>query len=270
MNSRNNKLISSSFNPLNDLTDKRNYRTNYRIEVDGTISERVRLEFDTKEQREWIIFTHIKAILEKTFSIKFGLPEKEPPECPWDFFVRDEEGNEMYIEITAIADSEWCFTKLSRERSLRNIAKDKEIRFGELKRYLSKFPSDGRIHKFVLENSSRYKNSDHIPNPLFPDSKRIFTSFTGEEHQDLKSLIAEAITAKEDKEHSNKDKTLIIIDNQTTRFTDEEFSEALAYSIGKFSTSPFGIVIYTGYYSDDDGTLSEFKLDLIKPFTVLS
>ncbi|MFW6283609.1 MAG: hypothetical protein ACOC1P_06185, partial [Minisyncoccales bacterium] len=109
-----------------------------------------------------------------------------------------------------------------------------------------------------------------VENPYY-QKKVVFVSDTKEEEDSLYDLINKAIKNKSEKKHKEKSKTVLIIDNRTTRFDLEEFKKVSESFYGKLDNVPFPeIYVYTGYYSDLNGNNFEANFLFLKTSNEMS
>lgn len=81
----------------------------------------------------------------------------------------------------------------------------------------------------------------------------------------LETHIRTAIESKVAKNHTEKEITILIIDNRTSAYDMEEYSNACESLREYLKNIPFSEVwFYTGYFSDDDGNNSEFSFGPLK------
>ena len=106
---------------------------------------------------------------------------------------------------------------------------------------------------------------EEIRNPFYHAQGRIYLSDSKEEKDSLATLILKAIKNKVSKEHRDKESTILIIDNRTSKFEVKDYQKAVGELKDKTKNIPFPeIYFYTGYYSNNDGDNAEYSLAPIK------
>ena len=86
-----------------------------------------------------------------------------------------------------------------------------------------------------------------------------------ETNESLKNIIENVIQKKEKKNHSEKETTVLVIDNRTSAFEISDFHVAARELSVYCESLPFPeIWFYTGYCSDNDGSNAEFSFAPIK------
>ena len=260
------KTEPSSFRPVNDIEKQSNFKRYFRIERDGTIIEKVLLDLPTKEKREEIILMHFLKFLTRNFQKKAASYKLLKRDSPWDFTILDEDNNETFhVEITSVADNSWSFEKLKREETYSKFIGKQKVRLRDLKKIYVWFREN--IIKNILEKyeAESFKDDDIVDNPLFGEKKRLFISDSKDEESTLYDCIIKAIDKKVAKNHSDKEKTILIVDNRTIKFQLKDYFEAIKLLKHSAKKYPFKeIFLYNGYYSGLDGNNAEFSFSEIQ------
>lgn len=269
------KINASSFSPKESLDGKCNFKRYYRIKTDGSIFERILLDIPNPEIREHIVFIHylknyVRLFCDDAVGIRIVSRDK-----PWDFKIELSNNQKFNIEITSIADNTSLFIKNKKEERHRIVSNKSKIAIYELKKINEMFPNSiDQSYLNDLIKNCKSKN-ELIDNPLYekrnndvkPDkpSAQIFYSMDSEEIISLAELIKEAINKKEKKNHSDKESTVLIIDNRTIEYEIDDFLEAVESLNEYFESSSFKeIWFYTGYYSENNGSNAEYDIAPIK------
>jgi hypothetical protein len=258
-------IVKSSFHPKCDLKDKNNYKPYYRILRDGTVLERILLDVPNIELREELIClhflkNHVKVFWKEDLGFNFVSRDK-----PWDFGIELSNRKTFNVEITSIAENAGLFEKIKREERLVNASIEKEIPFHELKKLNRLFPSE-KITTLIKElESVNTSKKDMLENPYFGINTNIFLSNAHYDNEPIQNLIKAAIESKEAKNHSEKENTLLVIDNRTLTYEYEDLHKATAELNEFYNSCSFKeIWFYTGYCTNDDGNYAEFSLAPLK------
>jgi|GEM_PF-1357783 predicted lactoylglutathione lyase len=248
----------NTFQPKQSLEGKSNYKKYYRVELDGTVRERIFLNVPDIAQREEIICLHYLQFLVQNFLVQDVGINFVSRDNPWDFGVELSNGLAFNVEITSIAENAWSYEKMKREELYEQAVAKYKIK-SEMFRKICRWFGHKKLEEECV------KTSELIDNPLFGEGARIFTSSSKKEVDSLAVLIQEAIERKNSKKHNDKEKTILIIDNRTSRFEVEDFFKAMDELGDKLILNPFPeIYFYTGYYSDNDGNKAEYSFAPIK------
>lgn len=241
-------------NPIAPTHDKQNLKYYHLILRDGTVVRLTRL-FAEQRIRENIIFHHtVKFLAQINYIAKPSQLEIIKRDDPWDYSVKTQCGKEFNIEITEFADTkskqkyddrELEINKLFRMRIAPYIKIKKAIDFLDLKDI--DFPSLGNGNNKTL-----------VKNPLFGrNSDSIFITNSGE-FIDNVNIATEAIRKKIEKKHQDKKDTILVLDNRSTFFDSSHYDHLLKNPLPYL---PFKeILIYTGYFSNQDGNRAEYTL----------
>jgi len=257
-------IRNSSFFPINDLKDKTNYKEYLIVERDGKILRRIFLNIFNPEQREYLIFLHYLSRRIKFFyksHVGLNIISRDKP---WDFKVKLSNNEIFNVEITSISDNQWNFEMLKNEERIATQSNYENIPFHELIKINKMFPNetlDGIINDYHKKKTSR---NEIIPNPFF--AKTISTlGRTDLPQKKLSEIISTALIKKEEKKNSEKENTILLIDNRTFTLEIDDFKKAFQELGNRFELSPFiEIWLYTGYYSSEDGNVAEYSLVPLK------
>jgi len=255
----------NTFQPIQSLKGKNNFKRYFRIERDGSVKERVFLDVPDVSLREEIICKHylsflVRNFIEKPIGVNFITRDN-----PWDFTVELSSGLLFNVEITSVADNKWFYEKMKREEEFAKILGRKNITLGKLKQ-IYKWFGDKKAEKMIKEAEKKLmRDHKEIRNPFYNGGAKIYLSDSKEEKDSLDLLIFEAIKRKAAKKHQDKENTILIIDNRTSRFDIKDYQRALKKLEDQIEDIPFPeIYFYTGYYSDDDGSNAEYSFAPIK------
>jgi hypothetical protein len=240
----------SHFQPmLPDAQGNQNSRVLVRIERDGTSLSLVRLHVVAQRDREEIILIHfLKKYLPLIYQRDCGVYILSR-DAPWDFALEIEGGENFNVEITSIADNEKLFELESAERELSSAKTNKQLPPHKMQKLGKLFP-----HNESEEDSSR------ADNPYF-EKQMMTVSSLPPPTEPYESLVSAAISAKANKRHSDKERTILVIDDQTTAFTSDQILSSLS---NVEQPNPFKeIWIYVGYWctlsGDGEYTLIRFR-----------
>lgn len=115
-----------------------------------------------------------------------------------------------------------------------------------------------------LVNSGASKES-LVHNPLYGEKKHLFLSSRDYPKEPLEDVIKTSIQKKENKRHSDKENTVLLIDNRTLIYEIPDLEAALISLENVLATSTFKeIWFYTGYYSELDGSNAEYSFAPLK------
>ena len=252
--------MKSSFYPHADLTDKSNYKKYDIIKRDGSVLERVFLNIPIPSLREKIICFQYLSRRVKFFNketVGFNIISRDNP---WDFKVDFSSGELFNVEITSIAEDSGIFEMLKREERLALNLDKKEIELHELEKLNYFFPNND-IKKLIdaLKTSGTNK-TDLSPNPWY-DEKLLTIGRINDERSELSTVIKTAVEKKEEKKHSEKGMTVLIIDNRSFTYEIADVFLAREQIHDFIQNCSFAEVwFYTGYYSSLDGQDAEFNL----------
>lgn len=259
------ELKKSSFYPDCDLTDKSNFKRYYFIDRDSSVYERIFLNIINPSVRENIISKHYLRTLAIILSIeKLGV-RIVSRDNPWDFKVELSTGKTFNIEITSISDSQKWFRKFKIEERFAGNSLKEKLPLHEIIRLNGLLPNN-KISKEIdrLKRLNTPKD-ELIRNPFKNKGKHIFLSSGVFSEMLLENLLRESIEKKELKNHSEKENTVLIIDNRTLKYELDDYYKALKKLERFIASSSFKeIWFYTGYCSDIDGNNADFMLAPMK------
>lgn len=253
------KTIRTGFHPTGSLDGKQNYKKFLRIERDGSVVERVFLDVpDVRHREELICLHYLRFLAQNIFDEDIGVNVLERDD-PWDFKLELSNSMKFNLEITAIADSDEHFRINKREERLAYWREQEKIPFHELKKLGSLFPDDELAETIKEFENGGISNEEEINNPLNNPNMHIMISSMLEPTKRLEDLIKTAIDKKCSKNHSEKENTVLIIDNRTSFFDISDYQEAVPNIEEYLQNAPFKeIWFYTGFCSDNDGNNAEF------------
>lgn len=257
-------IRNSSFFPINDLKDKTNYKEYLIVERDGKILRRIFLNIFNPEHREYLISMHyISRRIKFFYKSQVGLNILSRDK-PWDFKVELSTNEIFNIEITSISDNQWNFEMLKNEERIATQSNNENIPFHELIKINKIFP-DETLEEIINDYRKKKTASNAIiPNPFYAQTISTLGR-TDPPQKKLSEIIDTAIIKKEEKKHSEKEITILLIDNRTFTLEIDDFQEAFEELGDRFELSPFiEIWLYTGYYSSDDGNEAEYSLIPLK------
>ena len=221
----------------------------------------------SKDLREQIIFQHYISYLVRHFlrpdtSVGMNIVSRDKP---WDFSVELSTNDAFNVEITSIADNRWLFEKNTREEKLAVVSGEDKIDFRQLKK-LNQWFGDEKVTSLIESlTKDSVSNGSQVENPYFKQGFTIFLSDTKNEDKDLAEMMLEAIRKKKEKKHDDKEKTVLILDNRTSRFQTDDLWDAMEQVDNELQDAPFPeIYFYTGYYSDNDGSNAEYSFTPLK------
>lgn len=256
----------SSFYPLSSLDGKNNYKRFVRIDKDGSILERVYLDVPDQSERERLICIHyLRHIAHHFLNENIGI-NFISRDNPWDFSIELSSGQIFNLEITSIADMPKHFLINKSEERFKKWKSKDLIPFHELEKINFLFPDDRLSEQISIMKESGISDSEYVKNPFKDAAGHIFLSNMPETSVSLENLVKDAIAKKASKRHSQKEKTVLIIDNRTSLFEISDYVRAASSLSSYFNSLPFPeIWFYTGYCSDNDGNNAEFSF---APFKV--
>lgn len=259
------KRRKSSFYPVSSLENKRNYKEYSIIEKDGSIVDKVFLDIIDPSSRELIICLHyMRHVVRHFYAEEIGL-NITSRDAPWDFSLELSTGEQANIEITSITDVTQNFKTHKSEERYARWKNEKTIPLHELKKLSFLFPRSSLLHEIESFEKNGFNNKDMVENPLYGESMSIFVSNMPESEVSLSEILKEAIDKKASKKHSEKEKTILVIDNRSYLFEIDDFYLAAEELDAYCASKPFPeIWFYTGYFSDEDGNNSEFSFAPLK------
>ena len=253
----------SSFYPACDLESKSNFKK-YFIKNDGEIFERILLNVLIPEEREAIICTHYLRNFVKLFSkseIGVNIISRDKP---WDFEIVLNSGESFNMEITSIADNPDWFKKFKYEERFDEKALLDKLPFHEILKLNKLSPSSKAITLIEKLKQAKTSKDSMVNNPYKGDKLMLISEGTTSDFP-LEKLIQNAIEKKELKKHSEKENTVLIIDNRTIEYDFPDYRAAMEYLEDFIEKSSFKeIWFYTGYCSDLDGNNADYMLAPMK------
>jgi len=252
---------SASLNPKGSLEGKSNFKLTFRITRDGSVARIIRLRVLDERLREQIICRHfltsyLRRILRQDPSITIRSRDR-----PWDFEIELDNGENFYLEITAISENKTHFKQQTRERKLARIIHRTAIPLSLLEKINNDFPNQRAEQIISVSRACGLGRNEEVQNPWFGPMEPLFVGDRPVSGQSLLEHLANAIASKAQKNNEGKENTILIIDNRSTSFELEDLRVALSDVEKLRSISVFKQVwFYTGYYSDPDGGNAEWSL----------
>lgn len=255
----------SDFYPVGSLDGKRNFKRFVWVERDGSVRESVHLDVPDISHREHLICIHYLRFMVRHFHRADVGVNILGRDCPWDFKLQLSTGNEFFLEVTSIADSEKHFEINKREERLTRWVGEELIPVHELRKLADLFPTENLSRIATVLSQEKRAATELVPNPLRDARQRIFLSSMLRSDDSLAQEIRAAIEKKVSKRHSDKNATVLVIDNRTSMFDFPDYWSAAIELEPYLTDVPFPEVwFYTGYYSDDDGNNAEFSFSPLK------
>jgi len=254
------------FEPREDLQDKHNYTRHVFIEFDGSIHEVVRLNVLDDRAREDIVGFHF---CQQYAQIYYGDNDEQPQfyvvgrDKPWDLTYVLHDGSTFNLEICRIADRA-LLKAIRAENDCTLLLRKKVLKGFEVNKIEKLFP--GTLPKEIsaaAQKASGKKQTYEIETEK--EDPKVFLRPMMYPRIDLKAALVSAIQKKASKKHCGKEDTILVLDNLTTHASPDDFFDALEVIEKKIDLAPFpSIWLYTGYYSDDDGSNCEFSIIPLK------
>lgn len=251
-----------------DFEDKHNFRRQFYIDRDGSVVETIFLNVWDKFHREEIISRHYCRYLSRFY---FKPQLGEDPEffvvgrdSPWDFEIILGGSRHFFLEITSISSPSF-FRVLGYENEADSKLSQNKILGKDALRIERNFPGTfptSFLEKIAANKGTRKKYFD---NPCIKQGPRIFTSQLPSIEDNVAAVLKEAIEKKSNKRHTNKEATVLVVDNLTMTSEPDDFFKACKEIQDTLTSAPFEeIWVYTGYFSDDDGQNAEFAFFPLK------
>lgn len=257
-------IHNSSFFPIQDLRNKDNYKEYLIIKRDGSTLRRIFLNIFEPEHREYLIFIHYMSRRVKFFykqAVGFNIISRD---LPWDFKVELSSKENLNVEITSISDNQWNFEMLRNEERYATQSNNEQIPLHELIKINKLFPSES-INMLIAEYKKKSTSKKELISNPFYEQAIATIGRTDKPELELSEILDTAILKKENKKHSEKESTILIIDNRTFTLEIEDFQLAFRQLGNRFENSPFmEIWLYTGYYSSNDGNEAEYSFVPLK------
>jgi hypothetical protein len=249
---------SRVFSPVTKDVKRPNSKTLLIVHRDGSFSERVSLLVADPAHREQLILLHYLRNYARCFLDEDTTVTIHSRDAPWDFDVELGTGERFFLEITAIADSEYEFEKKKREERLKAHSGNPTIRLRDLRKLADLFPGTGED---ALQAHSAEPADTVVDNPLFGDRTILILGAVDPPSEPLAKQISEAIVRKSGKRHKGKESTVLILDYRGNFYDAADVYEAAEQVAKKCADTPFPeIWVYVGYFSSDDGRYAEFSL----------
>lgn len=251
-----------SFSPNKELTGKHNFSLHLFIDEAGEVYESVRLNIIDDRLREEVIGIHFSRQYSKMHypaseDVQFYILDRD---CPWDFHYRMHDGKEFFLEICRIADRD-LLKALRAENDCMHLLQKTWLKGYEILKIEKSFP--GTIPYQIKE---QIKSKSDKENLFFLGDHKLTPNFFFRPPMSPRKLnlvdeIKSAVRKKAEKRHEGKDRTVLLLDNLTTHSHPDDFYAASEVLKEFLDSSPFpSIWIYTGYYSDVDGSNCEYSL----------
>lgn len=247
------------------MDGRHNFKRVFRIEKDASVTERIFLDVPDPAQRELLICLHYLKHITRVFldeSVGVNILSRD---APWDFKLQLSTGRIFNLEITSVADGPQHFELNKREERLAKWGVVASIPLHQLEKLNSLFPNE-KIEKQILKHKANGVTANGlVDNPLQSTQTRMMLSNLFEPVDSLENQIKSAISKKIEKNHSEKEQTVLIVDNRTSAFDVKDYFAAVEALESFIESTPFPEVwFYTGYCSDNDGNNAEFSFSPLK------
>lgn len=256
------KLIECSFHPQRNTDGKQNYQEMYSIDNEGNVRRRVSLNIPDPRDREQLILIHYIKNFQRLVNhgeVHISIADRDNP---WDFSLLINGTTRVNLEITSISDDKQLFIEMKHEEYLNQIKEMEKIRVRDLIKIKTKISPDLRCSD-LLSNGENL--DDVIDNPFYNFGPSIWMSTKNYSKKEFREIIEPSIKEKENKKHSNKENTILVIDNRTIHYEIEDVKKYLEENYETLNSSLFKeIWLYTGYYSDFEGNDCEFSFMPLK------
>lgn len=257
---------SAPFRPDQDTLEKNNFSRHVFIELDGTVTEAIRLNVLDDRIREDIVAYHF---CQQFAKLRYFESPEQPQfyivgrDCPWDFEYVMHDGHTFYLEICRVAD-EKLLRAIRAENDCTTLMQKDKLKGFEILKVERLFP--GTFEPGLLRSiSTKDAKQKLFQNEPSIDTPRLFLRPTMWPDLNLAAALETAIRKKMKKRHSRKAETTIVLDNLTTHSAPSDFHDAADQIYDFLQEAPFeAIWIYTGFYSDLDGGNCEYTLIPIK------
>lgn len=258
--------VGHKFEPRKELQDKHNFCRHVFIERDGSVREVVRLNVLDDRAREEIIAFHF---CQQYAEIYYADSDEQPQfyvvsrDEPWDLQYVLHDGNTFNLEICRIADRA-LLKAIKAENDCMLLLRKRVLRGFEVNKIEKHFPGTLPREISAAAQKGSGKRRDYRIETEKADLK-FFLRPPMNPRIDLKEALVSAIQKKVSKKHRDKDETILVLDNLTTHASPDDFFDTLEAIKAEIDMTPFpSIWLYTGYYSDDDGSNCEFSIVPLK------
>jgi hypothetical protein len=248
--------------PLHNSKKYPNSRFDFIIKPEGSIDGAMRLDVPNKFRRENIIFLNFMYYIMRMIGhiVKFDIVSRDNP---WDFEIKTSNFGSFYVEITSISDSSDLFRQYSQYESFSNITRIKKVRLRDLHKALKNV----NVHiseNFPIRNIDKIGNDKFIENPLYNVTfSPEFCSYIP--YDPPLSSILRILNQKASKFDRSFDKTIVLIDNRYSHLDHSLIMESINSELSKIISLPFkGVYLYTGRFSSDCGSYSDFFISPLK------
>ncbi|MEN0040266.1 MAG: hypothetical protein AAF764_02910 [Pseudomonadota bacterium] len=258
---------SYDFGPKEDLEGKSNFGRHIFIERDGCSREIIRLNVLNDRHREEIIAFHFA---QQYANIHYSGSNEQPQfyvvgrDNPWDFEYVMHDGSTFNVEICRVADRK-LLKAMKAENDVMEILSKPTIKGYEVLKVERLFPGLLPQHLTDSVQSKRDKTRSFSIRDQRQERRLFLRPAMEPASFDFQSHLVDVLSKKASKRHSDKDDTIIIVDNLTTHIKPKDVF-AVAEKLAAFLDElPFpSIWFYTGYYSALDGTDYECSLIPLK------
>lgn len=232
------------------------------VAADGSLSQIVRLNVLDDRDREDLIGFHFS----RQYSQYHYGNDDEPPQFyivsrddPWDIEYVLHDSTTFNVEICRLADTN-LLKALKIENDCTLLLQKSVLQGYEIQKIEKHFP--GTLPSELASRSrakSDKKKSFRIRGAR--SSPSLFRRPPMEPNIDLLAAVRLAIQKKVDKNHAGKEETFLILDNLTTHSNPDDFFDVIEELSDFIEEVPFpSIWLYTGYYSNLDGSECEYSL----------
>lgn len=259
------KTNRSKYFPACEMDGRHNFKRVFRIEKNASVTERIFLDIPDPTHRELLICLHYLKHVTRVFLDEHVGVNILSRDAPWDFKLQLSTGKIFNLEITAVADGAQHFELNKREERLAKWGAVLSIPLHQLEKLNFLFPNVKIEKQIIRHKANGVTANDLVDNPLQNTQTRIMLSNLFEPVDSLENQMKSAITKKLEKNHSEKEQTVLIVDNRTSAFDVQDYFAA-ANALELFiESTPFPEVwFYTGYCSDNDGNNAEFSFSPLK------
>lgn len=238
-----------AFSPIeDDSVERRNVRTQFIIERDGSLRERVSLQVPSPAHREQLICLHYLRHYARCFLDEPLGVDVLGRDAPWDFDLALSTGDRFFVEITAIADSRLQFERDKREERMLLMSRRPTIRVRDLRKLARMFATTAGDAALALHAAT--PANLEVDNPFHHDGQNLTLGSVVRPTRSLADQIVEAVDRKAAKKHDGNDRTVLLLDYRGNFPDREELKAAAADLEAYFCECPFPEVwFYVGYFS---------------------